>query len=603
MSEFQALHGDKDASEERLRLAVESTDTFGWELELATNQVKWSPNAARVIGCQQSQIPSDMNDGLFFVRLEDRARIAAEYQRAVAGTAENFETSFRGLAGDVQHEFWRVRGRIVRNKGGATTHIIALTRNITRETNSENALRLVAERLTTAEEAAAVLIYDWDIAAGSVWWSAGLTRVLGWKPEDIDPSITKWADMLHPADPQRVKATPYDGIIQDNDRFVLEYRMRHKLGHYVWLLDSGQVYRNRVGKIIRVAGGRVDITARKKVEASQNYLADLLRLSFEPIFVWHPERGIKEWNRGAENLYGYSRGEAIGKSSHDLLQTLKSPRIEEVNDVLKIGWSWTGELEQRAKDGRRIIVESRLQAIMVDDDILILETNHDVTDRKEWEARQRLMNRELVHRNKNSFAILQGILRSTLRTSRNPQDFAEAFSGRLHSMAAAQDILTASNWRGAELGALVRHQLSVYVPLSENRIDVAGPELNIPAEYATPFGLIFNELATNALKHGALSTPTGNIQVFWRTERPTRDQITIFITWRERGGPPVVVPLSRGFGSTLIEKSLPEAKIETIYEPEGLTCKIELSLKTPKRFYARSKTTVNQTIANKTAHS
>lgn len=438
--------------------------------------------------------------------------------------------------------------------------------------------------------------------------------------------------------------------------------------------------------------------------------AKLIELSFEPIFVWHPDEGILEWNRGAEMLYGYSKAEALGQCSHLLLNTVAPHSPNALIEILRRDGTWTGELHHETKDGRRITVESRHQGFDNDGELLILETNrdvsqrhqadnytaqmaavalashdalfgvtldgyfqtwnpaaarlfgystaeilgkhisilaepvfhgdqrelmrrathnetvgpyearrlrkdgttidvsvsiapvkardgtlrslsiavHDISDRKEWEVRQKLMTRELAHRIKNSFAVLQGILRSTLRNSRNSKEFADAFSGRLQSLAAAQDVLTASNWKGAELGELAKHQLSAYVEKEDNRIEFVGPPINLPPEQATPFGLVFNELATNALKYGALSVPEGSVLVVWRTEREIDSTIRLFLTWRERGGPVVKSPQgARGFGSLLIERGLAGAKVTVDYEPEGLTCKIEMSMKPPKRLRSR----------------
>ena len=562
-----------------------------------------------------------------------------------------------------------------------------------------------------AEEAAGALIYDFDVPANKFWRSGGLTRMLGWLPEEISDGMEGWAKLRHPLDVERMGQTSEADYAKTNDRYALEYRVRHKSGRYIWVLDSGRVFRNSAGVVVRIAGATVDISARKKVEASFHRQANLIDLSFEPIFVWHPDSGIVEWNRGAEQLYGYSREEAIGQTSHKLLQTISPASPQELLEILKIGKSWTGELENRAKDGRRVFVESRHQIIESDGEFLILETNHDISqrkqsethtarmaavavashdalfgvtlsgiveswnpaaerlfgyasseiigqhvsiladpskheeqremmnrangnetvgpydarrmrkdgtfvdvsialapvkspdgpvlsisvamhdigDRKEWEARQRLMTRELAHRIKNSYAVLLGILRSTLRTARDPEDFAEAFSGRLHSLAAAQDVLTDNDWRGAELGALARHQLSAYVLDGDNRVDFTGPDVNLPPEYAAPLGLIFNELATNATKYGALSVSGGNIQLFWRTERNPDTSLKIFLTWRERGGPPVGNQGSRGFGLSLIEKSLAGAKVESIFETDGLTCKIEWTLRPLKRLKGRRK--------------
>jgi PAS domain S-box-containing protein len=566
-------------------------------------------------------------------------------------------------------------------------------------------LRFTTERLTIAEEAAGALIYDWDIDTNKVWRSGGLTRILGWLPEDISNKMEDWTKLCHADDVARLSLSTYLDASLPDDRYAVEYRVRHKSGHYVWVLDSGRVFKNATGQTIRVAGATVDISARKKMETSSSRQANLIDLSFEPIFVWHPVRGIVDWNRGAEQLYGYKRDEAIGQSSMKLLRTNSSISAEDLFALLKTSNSRTAEFEHQAKDGSRIWVEGRQQAIESDGEWLVLETNHninhrrnaesytarmaavavashdalfgitldgvvetwnpaaerlfgylasemigqhvsilaeasrhneqielmrrainletvgpytarrmrkdgsfvdvsvalapvkapdgrvtslsvaihDISDRKEWEARQRLMTRELAHRSKNSFAVLQGILRSTLRTARNSDDFAEAFSGRLHSLAAAQDVLTDSEWRGAELGALARRQLATYVLEGDKRIDITGPLVNLPAEYAAPLGLIFNELATNATKYGALSVLSGNVQLYWRTERMAQAKLKLNLTWRERGGPDIITPGPRGFGSTLIEKCLPDAKVESAYETAGLTCKIELVLSTAKK--------------------
>ena len=704
-------------SEERLRLAAEAADLFAWEHNLENNTVKWSPNASRVINCSPDEITSDPNQRNFFINHDDRSLVLQAFESAIAVGSDKFDVSFRGRDGDPDHAFWRMRGKIMRNATGVPTRIVAANQNMTTQKISEEELRLLAERLSTAERAAGTLIYDWNLKTGVVWRSAGVAEVLGWSPQDMGTTMEKWAELLHPADAPRMRAMAQADFDLFGDRFAVEYRLRHKLGHYVWLLDSGRIYRDAEGDVYRVAGARVDISSRKQAEASSNRQAAMINLSFEPIFVWHPERGIIEWNKGAEHLYGYSRDEAIGRSSDDLLLTVRSITPNKLLEILKVDKTWQAELQHFSKDGRQIIIESRFQLIDVEGDILILESDHDISerkradtytarmaavalashdalfgitpqgyietwnpaaqrvfgysineavgqhvgilalpaqheeqkqimqraqssetvgpydarrmrkdgslidvsvaiapvkapdgsllslsvaihdisDRKEWEARQRLMNRELAHRNKNSFAVLQGILRSTLRSAESPQAFADAFSGRLHSLAAAQDILTASDWRGAELGALLRHQLSAYSTPEDNHVVAAGPNVNVPPEYAVPFSLIFNELATNAMKYGALSVASGNIQILWRTEHPARNSIRIFLTWQERGGPPVAPPQKLGFGSTLIQKSIADAKIENHFDPEGLTCKIELTLKTAKKYRIRARSASHTT--------
>ncbi len=569
---------------------------------------------------------------------------------------------------------------------------------------AEGQLGLLSERLETIEQAAGALFYDWDVAAKTMWRSTGITRLLGWRPDEVAPGVEAWAALRHPDDERRLQTSDYADYLQANDHYLLEYRMRHKDGRYLWVLDSGRVFRDFSGAVRRVAGATIDISSRKKDAASLSRQTNLIEMSFEPIFVWHPEKGIVDWNRGAEQLYGFTREEALGQISHKLLRTVHPIDPGDLMQLLNTVRSWTGEVQHLSKDGRQVFVESRHQAIESDGEILILETNHDITgrkraeaetarmaavaaashdalfgvtlegqieawnpaaerlfgytaaeaigqhisilaepvdrqeqknyllraragdtippyqarrlrkdgtfvevsvalgpvkapngsviaisvamhdisDQKEWEARQRLMTRELAHRVKNSFAILQAILRSTLKTSPNPEDFAAKFSGRLHSLAAAQDILTANDWKGAELGALARHLLLLYVVEGE-RLAISGPEVNLPAEYAVPFGLIFNELATNALKYGALSTPSGKIELSWRIENNANAGTILSLTWRERGGPKITSLETRGFGSALIEKSLGGAKVERLFDADGFICTIELTLKLLRR--------------------
>lgn len=321
-----------------------------------------------------------------------------------------------------------------------------------------------------------------------------------------------------------------------------------------------------------------NVSERKMIEDIMNRQANLIDLSFEPIMVWHPVRGIIEWNKGAEHVYGYSRAEAIGQSSHALLRTIHSVPPSELTKTLNDTKRWAGELQQYTKDGRKLNVESRQQIIEADGETLVLETNHDISERKEWEARQKLMSRELAHRVKNSFAVLQAILRSTLKSSPNPQEFAAAFSGRLHSLAAAQDVLTTGDWKGAELGALVKLQLSYYVVEGSKQLKISGPLVNLDAEHAAPFGLIINELATNAVKFGALSVADGEVSLTWQLLPTGDDKFGLMVTWQETGGPPITSIGRRSYGSTLIERSLAGAKVLSAFEPDGLFCVIEIEL-------------------------
>jgi two-component sensor histidine kinase len=198
------------------------------------------------------------------------------------------------------------------------------------------------------------------------------------------------------------------------------------------------------------------------------------------------------------------------------------------------------------------------------------------------EAERDLLMRELSHRVKNSFAVLQSILNATLRTTTDPKAFAENFKGRLHSMAAAQDILTNSDWHSAELEPLARGQLAAYTSYGGAPIHFSGPKVLLPSDLAVPIGLVLHELGTNAAKYGALSTPRGRVNLSWVVDGPDGAQ-DLEIEWREQGGPLVQPPERQGFGSTLIERGLADAKVERIFEAGGVVCRISVRLSRPDR--------------------
>jgi two-component system CheB/CheR fusion protein len=174
--------------------------------------------------------------------------------------------------------------------------------------------------------------------------------------------------------------------------------------------------------------------------------------------------------------------------------------------------------------------------------------------------------------------VVQSIARQTLRNTRTREDFVERFSGRLAALAAAHGLMVQSEWKGADLGALVRVQLEPYASDDGARLRVAGPEVSLPPDYATAFGLVLHELATNAAKYGALSNAGGRLTVSWTLD-PRADGRLLTLDWREAGGPPFKRGAKSGLGSTLIDKGIPNAKVQRDFAADGFACRIELPLR------------------------
>src|SRR6185503_767450 len=173
-------------------------------------------------------------------------------------------------------------------------------------------------------------------------------------------------------------------------------------------------------------------------------------------------------------------------------------------------------------------------------------------------------------------ATVQAIASQTMRDGR--ADGLDAFLSRLRALGEAHDLLTTENWHRAFLRDVVERAVKPFQPTGQPRFLVEGPDVWLPAQTSLMLTLCLHELATNAAKYGALSNGTGRLHVGWELLGNGSDR-KVRLTWRETGGPPVVAPERKGFGSLLIEQSFAgsgEACFE--YRPDGLQCSLEIPL-------------------------
>jgi two-component system CheB/CheR fusion protein len=205
----------------------------------------------------------------------------------------------------------------------------------------------------------------------------------------------------------------------------------------------------------------------------------------------------------------------------------------------------------------------------------------DVSERKRAEERQRMLMAELQHRVKNILAVVRSITARTLEASDGLDDFAAHFDGRLSALARAQGALARQAGAELDLDEIVREELLTHAARDE-RIEIGGPVVKLNQIAAEAFALAVHELATNAVKYGALASPAGRISVTWRTAGSGPDAKLLF-AWRETGVAVMNTRPSRvGFGRDLIERGLPYdlpgAATSLTFSPGGLHCVIELPL-------------------------
>jgi two-component sensor histidine kinase/DNA-binding response OmpR family regulator len=199
----------------------------------------------------------------------------------------------------------------------------------------------------------------------------------------------------------------------------------------------------------------------------------------------------------------------------------------------------------------------------------------DVTERKEAEQRQDLLAREVDHRARNALAVVQSIVRLTRANS--VDDYVAAVEGRIKALARAHALLSDSRWHSADLGALVAEELAPYRAGEPDKVEVVGPNVALPPHMAQGLALALHELATNAAKHGALSSMRGKVSLNWQLR-----QDFLVLKWLETGGPPVAPPSARSFGLKVIRASIENqlgGRTTFDWAPPGMQCVLSIPLR------------------------
>lgn len=213
--------------------------------------------------------------------------------------------------------------------------------------------------------------------------------------------------------------------------------------------------------------------------------------------------------------------------------------------------------------------------------LVMMGASIDISESKQTAEHTRLLLRELNHRVKNTLAMIQSVARQTIRQNPDPQDFIEAFSGRLRTISDAHVLLADRDWTGVQLFEVIGSQLGPQFRTRPDRAEVRGDDVMLPADHAVGLGLILHELTTNAHRYGAWSSHQGVVNIDWEIkDTPVRG---LSLTWREEGGPTVEKPDELGLGTRLIQRSLAkvlDSEVQLNFEPDGVVAKVWMPLPT-----------------------
>jgi PAS domain S-box-containing protein len=242
--------------------------------------------------------------------------------------------------------------------------------------------------------------------------------------------------------------------------------------------------------------------------------------------------------------------------------------------VRTIHSSETSYAERRLRDGRIVAMNTR---IMPDGGWVAI--HEDITDKKRAEAQQALLVSELDHRVKNILSRVAVVARYTHQGSRSMDELIRALDSRIQSMADAHVLLSQCSWLGVNLSDLAHRQLAPYT--TETNVKIGGPDITLSAAATQALAMVLQELVTNAVKYGSLSTPYGKVSVTWTRRHGADGAPRLALAWRETDGPPTVTPSHSSYGTNLIRGLIPHelgGTVNLAFAPEGLRCDIEIPL-------------------------
>jgi PAS domain S-box-containing protein len=367
--------------------------------------------------------------------------------------------------------------------------------------------------------------------------------------------------------------------------------------------------RNAKGDVIGAVHCFTDITDRKRMDAAleESRRRALEREQLLAATYEHAAIGISEVapdgrflrvNEAICSIIGMSREQHLtvklfDRTHPDDADPDREAFRKQVNGELEF---YSIEKRLVRTDGRTVWISVRSTPVRADNGqlLFVVRVVQDITERKASERRQKLLIDELNHRVKNTLATVQSLASQTARGAPTPEAFREAFEGRLIALSKAHDQLTVHHWESVDLRELLSGSLAPYAGAGPDRIVLRGEDIVLRPRAVLTLAMVFHELATNAAKYGALSVPGGSIEIRWQPEPaqgggeaggkksdPGGDVRMLRIEWIEQGGPPVVEPTRRGFGSKLIEGSIPAdhgGSVRLVYDRSGLRCEIVVPL-------------------------
>ncbi len=491
---------------------------------------------------------------------DDLAIDMAHVRELLDGVASTYVMEKRYYRRDGSTMWAQLTVSLLRRPDGEPDRFISIIEDIDARKAAERSLTLAERRLAMATQASGLGVWEWVFGQDAVHYSAQAREICGFSREQ-PVTLSAILQAVHADDRAMVRASAERQRSPRDDPAKLEYRIVRPDGEVRWLRAFSTVVAEGSGDAadrLRLFGTLEDVTEHRRMidrlAASQARLNLALDAGRMAVFEWSldqeeppltPELRRQLGIADSEHSTAEERREYYHPEDAAVVSSTRQRALDSDERFLDFSFRY------RRPGGQQRWLQVRSEIVRDEDNrpVRLVGVQMDVTEERETAERMRLLMREVDHRANNLLAVVQSLV--SLSRGDDVVSYRDILEGRIQALGRAHRLLAEARWMGADLSMLVEEELRPYGLNDRERIALTGGPVSLAPAQVQAVSMCLHELATNAAKYGSLSTPTGRLSVEWR-----RQDDSLTIVWSERGGPPTQAPSRRGFGMSLLSRSL-----------------------------------------------